>query len=101
MSIADLIAQMRAAGASLDVIEIAVRSLETAMESERARDAERRAKQAARVRKHRETHRKGVTVTLPSRDGNLPPSSPPDGPPPPPAPPPPPLNPPRQPRFRA
>jgi hypothetical protein len=93
MSISELIAQLRAAGATIEVIEIAVRCVEAAKEAELAKDAERRAKQAARVRKHRDTKKGGITVTLQSRDGNSPPVPSPDGPPPPPAPPPPPLNP--------
>jgi hypothetical protein len=93
MSISDLIAQLRAAGATIEVIEIAVRCVEAAKEAELAKDAERREKQAARVRKYRDTRKGGVTVTLQSRDGNSPPVPSPNGPPPPPAPPPPPLNP--------
>lgn len=89
----EVLRAMLAAGASAEMLVAAVAADEKAEAEEvDAKTEKRRALTAARVRRHRETHRNA------SNGGNaLPPSSPPNGPPPPPAPPPPPLNPPANP----
>lgn len=78
-----------AAGASADMLLAVIEADEKAAAAEvDAKTEKRRAQTAARVRRHRETHRNA------GNGGNaLPPVPSPDGPPPPPAPPPPPLNP--------
>lgn len=81
MSIAALIRQMAEAGATSEVIALAVE----AVEAERARDDERKAKQRDRTRRHREGKRYGnVTETSLSQHGNgdsLPPKETPPTPP--------------------
>ncbi|WP_331316500.1 hypothetical protein [Methylobacterium mesophilicum] len=78
-----------AAGASAEMLLAVIEADEKAAAAEvDAKTEKRRAQTAARVRRHRETHRNA------GNGGNaLPPAPSPDGPPPPPAPPPPPLNP--------
>ncbi|MET3483142.1 hypothetical protein [Methylobacterium sp. 1973] len=78
-----------AAGASAEMLLAVIEADEKAVAAEvDAKTEKRRAQTAARVRRHRETHRNA------GNGGNaLPPVPSPDGPPPPPAPPPPPLNP--------
>ncbi len=78
-----------AAGASAEMLLAVIEADERAAAAEvDAKTEKRRAQTAARVRRHRETHRNA------GNGGNaLPPVPSPDGPPPPPAPPPPPLTP--------
>ncbi|MBN4095620.1 hypothetical protein [Methylobacterium sp. OT2] len=78
-----------AAGASAEMLLAVIEADEKAAAAEvDAKTEKRRTQTAARVRRHRETHRNA------GNGGNaLPPVPSPDGPPPPPAPPPPPLNP--------
>lgn len=92
----EVLRAMLAAGATAEMLVAAVAADEKAeAEVVDAQTEKRRALTAARVRRHRETHRNASNA---GNGGNaLPPASPPDGPPPPPAPPPPPLNPPANP----